>query len=490
MEDERRAKREEREERAESKAAEKERDEERKRIVRIRVITNKRIEEDKQLRREDKITRKQNQKNTTRKKRRKRTERGDNNNNNEDNDEVNDEENENDGENARDDNHDKNDVKEDNENGEDEMRDDKREVNTEASEIQERKKSDARKEGGAAAWAADAAAAAAAAHTTTQTIQEKPRVQGSFVDQRRTIASPERLHFHDPYKPPAHGDGSTFEVESILEEKECPKSGQTVYRVRWKGYDKDADTWEPMSNLANAADALLDFHNTQAHTGMAAASPAWRNSGVDCSRCGAKVSSRRSLMAHECQGTNTKGEVTEIGSDEGGSDVERRRVSSEEDLSAREKEEKAEEREEKEKEKSKRGADGRATRKKREEKDASEGRGETDEKREEHERKAGWEEGEGKHTPQQTTAGESAHPASLAAKLRLRLDTPFTILPVAIEPRWNHREAQPAYAPHAQSFERAWRAGTKQAMVQPTEGRLEGSGEPARRRTRPSLGQA
>lgn len=40
---------------------------------------------------------------------------------------------------------------------------------------------------------------------------------------------------------------SQFEVESLLDRKEV--EGVPRYRVRWKGYTPDDDTWEPLENL-------------------------------------------------------------------------------------------------------------------------------------------------------------------------------------------------------------------------------------------------
>ncbi|KZV59077.1 hypothetical protein PENSPDRAFT_546907, partial [Peniophora sp. CONT] len=32
------------------------------------------------------------------------------------------------------------------------------------------------------------------------------------------------------------------------------------YLVRWKGYDKGHDSWEPLANVANAEKKVADFH--------------------------------------------------------------------------------------------------------------------------------------------------------------------------------------------------------------------------------------
>ncbi|XP_053564508.1 M-phase phosphoprotein 8 [Bombina bombina] len=48
-----------------------------------------------------------------------------------------------------------------------------------------------------------------------------------------------------------------YEVESILDSKF--EEGETLYRVRWKGYDSDGDTWEPEAHLEDCKEVLLAF---------------------------------------------------------------------------------------------------------------------------------------------------------------------------------------------------------------------------------------
>ncbi|KAM4795459.1 M-phase phosphoprotein 8 isoform 2-T2 [Rhinophrynus dorsalis] len=48
-----------------------------------------------------------------------------------------------------------------------------------------------------------------------------------------------------------------FEVESILDSK--IEGGEVLYRVRWKGYDSDGDTWEPEAHLDDCKEVLLEF---------------------------------------------------------------------------------------------------------------------------------------------------------------------------------------------------------------------------------------
>ncbi|XP_069825902.1 M-phase phosphoprotein 8 [Dendropsophus ebraccatus] len=53
-----------------------------------------------------------------------------------------------------------------------------------------------------------------------------------------------------------------FEVESILDSK--TEGGEVLYRVRWKGYDSEGDTWEPEAHLDDCKEVLLEFRRKQA----------------------------------------------------------------------------------------------------------------------------------------------------------------------------------------------------------------------------------
>ncbi|XP_012497184.1 PREDICTED: M-phase phosphoprotein 8 isoform X3 [Propithecus coquereli] len=48
-----------------------------------------------------------------------------------------------------------------------------------------------------------------------------------------------------------------FEVEKILDMKS--EGGKVLYKVRWKGYTSDDDTWEPEIHLEDCKEVLLDF---------------------------------------------------------------------------------------------------------------------------------------------------------------------------------------------------------------------------------------
>ncbi|KAM9319302.1 M-phase phosphoprotein 8 [Gastrophryne carolinensis] len=60
-----------------------------------------------------------------------------------------------------------------------------------------------------------------------------------------------------------------FEVESILDSK--IEGGEVLYRVRWKGYDSDGDTWEPEAHLDDCKEVLLEFKRKQMESKQKAA---------------------------------------------------------------------------------------------------------------------------------------------------------------------------------------------------------------------------
>ena len=52
-----------------------------------------------------------------------------------------------------------------------------------------------------------------------------------------------------------------FEVESIIDSRW--KGRRLEYIVYWKGYSDEDRTWEPKGNLANASEAIKDFHRSK-----------------------------------------------------------------------------------------------------------------------------------------------------------------------------------------------------------------------------------
>ena len=55
-----------------------------------------------------------------------------------------------------------------------------------------------------------------------------------------------------------------FEVESIVDSRW--KGRRLEYLVHWKGYSDEDHTWEPKGNLANASEAIKDFHRSKPNT--------------------------------------------------------------------------------------------------------------------------------------------------------------------------------------------------------------------------------
>lgn len=51
---------------------------------------------------------------------------------------------------------------------------------------------------------------------------------------------------------PADLDATEYEIESIKDYKQ-DNNGKILCRIRWKGYSKEDDTWEPESNLNDGA---------------------------------------------------------------------------------------------------------------------------------------------------------------------------------------------------------------------------------------------
>src|SRR6202023_2131078 len=49
-----------------------------------------------------------------------------------------------------------------------------------------------------------------------------------------------------------------YEVEEVIDSR--LKRGKLEYLVKWSGYTDDYNTWEPKTNLENAAEAIADFH--------------------------------------------------------------------------------------------------------------------------------------------------------------------------------------------------------------------------------------
>ncbi|QRW21689.1 Retrotransposable element Tf2 protein [Rhizoctonia solani] len=53
-----------------------------------------------------------------------------------------------------------------------------------------------------------------------------------------------------------------YKVERILDSKwkGCSKVRKLWYLVKWHGYDKGSNSWEPVDNVVNTKEAIEDFH--------------------------------------------------------------------------------------------------------------------------------------------------------------------------------------------------------------------------------------
>jgi hypothetical protein len=54
-----------------------------------------------------------------------------------------------------------------------------------------------------------------------------------------------------------------FEVDEILDSRLFRKKLQ--YRIRWKGYGPQDDSWQPAQDLTHCVDALAAFHKRFPH---------------------------------------------------------------------------------------------------------------------------------------------------------------------------------------------------------------------------------
>ena len=62
-----------------------------------------------------------------------------------------------------------------------------------------------------------------------------------------------------PEPPPVEIEGEfEYEVEQILDSRLY--QGNLQYLVKWLGYTDEHNTWEPLSNLTNADEAVKEFH--------------------------------------------------------------------------------------------------------------------------------------------------------------------------------------------------------------------------------------
>jgi hypothetical protein len=81
------------------------------------------------------------------------------------------------------------------------------------------------------------------------------------------------------------------ELDDLVEERELEvqqvvgirrNEGATEYKIRWKGYSADADTWEPKGNL-NCDRLIKEFHSRE---------------GTKCNQCEFLASSQKGIKSH------------------------------------------------------------------------------------------------------------------------------------------------------------------------------------------------
>ena len=58
-----------------------------------------------------------------------------------------------------------------------------------------------------------------------------------------------------------------YEVEQIMGHRIC--QGRHEYKIRWKGYLPQHDTWEPLKNLEHSRELIQEYHQANPKTGKA-----------------------------------------------------------------------------------------------------------------------------------------------------------------------------------------------------------------------------
>ncbi|CCO33216.1 hypothetical protein RSOLAG1IB_11015 [Rhizoctonia solani AG-1 IB] len=78
------------------------------------------------------------------------------------------------------------------------------------------------------------------------------------------------LQAWENHPPPITVDGEEeYEVEGIMDSRE--NKGKWEYLIKWKGYGPKESTWEPKTNLKNAAKHLKKYEKVLRHKSLDAA---------------------------------------------------------------------------------------------------------------------------------------------------------------------------------------------------------------------------
>eukprot|EP01045_Picozoa_sp_COSAG04_P029029 COSAG04_NODE_4661_length_1960_cov_46.084363_2_plen_178_part_00 len=108
---------------------------------------------------------------------------------------------------------------------------------------------------------------ASAAELTKLKKQQWKELSESEREQFIDAASADQLRYKNelvslqgkrPADEMASEDDEEYEVEEILA-KRTAEGGRIEFRVRWKNFGEEADTWEPRSNLVGSEQLLLEF---------------------------------------------------------------------------------------------------------------------------------------------------------------------------------------------------------------------------------------
>lgn len=76
-----------------------------------------------------------------------------------------------------------------------------------------------------------------------------PYTEPEFEGQKLTLPPPDIIDGHEEY-----------EVEEVINSRRFGRWKKLQYYVRWKGYERDKDGWEPVENVTNADDAIRKFY--------------------------------------------------------------------------------------------------------------------------------------------------------------------------------------------------------------------------------------